>query len=88
MDASPGTFSELGLQIVVNEGLPRGKSARWLPQFCDVCAVTFLYCFYFSSFIDCILKLTPLILYYTLKLFMVCDKQFVLLMNPSNLKQK
>ena len=88
MDASPGTFSELGLQIVVNEGLPRGKSARWLPQFCDVCAATFLYCFYFSSFIDCILKLTPLILYYTLKLFMVCDKQFVLLMNPSNLKQK
>ena len=87
MDASPGTFSQLGLQIVANEGLPRAKSARWLAQFCDVCAVTFLYCFYFSSFIDCILQLSPLILHYILKLFMVCDKKFVLLMNPSNLKQ-
>ena len=88
MDASPGTFSQLGLQIVVNKGLPRAKSSCWLAQFCDAYAVTFFCCFYFSSFIDCILKLSPLILYYILKLFIVCDKQFVLLMNTSNLKQK
>ena len=36
------------------------KSGCWLAQFADECAVTFLCCFYFSSFNDCILKLSQI----------------------------
>ena len=34
------------------------KSGYWMAEFEDVCAVTFLYCLYISSFNNCILKLS------------------------------
>ena len=71
VDAVPGTFSWLGFQIAVNQGLPSTvlKSGCRSAQFGDVCAVTLFYCFHFSSFNDCMLKLSQIILYYILKLY-------------------
>ena len=55
-----GTLSQLRLQIIDNEGLFK-SGCRLSAHFEDICAVTFLYCFYFSSSDDCILTLSQII---------------------------
>lgn len=75
------TFSQLGLQIAVNQGLLSSFQV-WIfvgqPNLVICITLTFLYCFYFSSLNDCTLKLSQTILYQIFKLFIVCGKWFLL----------
>ena len=73
MDAPPGTLSQLELRIAVIQDFPMLLKSRYrLAQFGDVYIVTSLYCFYFFSFNECMLKLSQIILHKKLKLF-ICE---------------
>ena len=54
----------------------------------DIYAVTSLYCFYFFSFNDCILKLRKWSSIKNWNCLLVCNKWFLLLTDPLNLKWK
>ena len=59
VEALPRTLSQLELQIAVTWDFPAlFKSGYRSAQFGDVNTVTSLYCFYFFSFNNCILKLS------------------------------
>ena len=60
---SLGPFPKWDCRLLITRDLPLlfKSGCRLSAHFDDICAVTFLYCFYFSSSDDCILTLSQII---------------------------